>query len=348
MIIPVVALIVGLGLFTWLSLQVGEPEEFAQDALVAQTDRRGGSVAGGRNDVVSPAGTLASADRGENQNRSTGSDTSASADVAGSIRDAANDPLNDSLDSDPEYQAIAVDGEAIVVLGDGRSDAGDLSDSDSVTENERLDRDNADNQNSESEANADDARDDEEENEEANDDSEPIENSGNEVLAGRVIDRGGFPVSGLSVVATNRDEGQNYSGTVTSDSDGRFELNNIRVGEYLLKTVATRDYPSASLYARSGNKAATLTVSRLNQITVHGLVKDDAGQLLTGVSVQTPDGSASTQSNEAGQYRIDLVSSQNQGFVIGFSEDRHIEDFLHISSGAIKATRPGEPVECCR
>jgi|GEM_PF-5292922 len=122
----------------------------------------------------------------------------------------------------------------------------------------------------------------EDDQDEANDDSEPIENSGSEILAGRVIDQAGFPVGGLSIVVTNRDNEINYSSTIVTGSGGRFEQRDILGGEFLLRTISTENYPSVSLYVRSGNTAATLTVNRLNRIAVAGIVSNDAGQLLAG------------------------------------------------------------------
>jgi len=168
----------------------------------------------------------------------------------------------------------------------------------------------------------------------AKNDAESIENRGTELLGGRIIDQRGAPVSGLSVTASRRDENRSFSSTARTDANGNFQFRDIAIGEYLLKTGDSSFFPSISQYARSGATSMTLVVNRQYRIQVVGRVSSQTGEPIANAVVSASGGNAQTKSDASGVYRIDVVSTARQGFVLRYAASGYIEDLQRVDTNA--------------
>lgn len=159
---------------------------------------------------------------------------------------------------------------------------------------------------------------------------EPVEDTGAETLAGRVINKRGLPVADIAITATHSEDGRKFKSTVQSDSDGHFELNNIASGEYLLKTAATSLYASVSQHARAGTSSVTLIVEQQYRIDVTGQITTDNGQPIEAVDVFAVGGESNTTTDPDGAYRIAIESTDSQGFLLQLTAVGYEEKLVRI------------------
>jgi peroxiredoxin/protocatechuate 3,4-dioxygenase beta subunit len=103
------------------------------------------------------------------------------------------------------------------------------------------------------------------------------------VLAGRVLDPAGQPVPRVTV--TKDYEWHNPAVTRETDSDGRFELSNLRAGEMVL-TVQAADWAPQTVVVTLTNGLAPLTISLRPGLALKGRVVDETGQPISGARVQ--------------------------------------------------------------
>ncbi|MCZ6792643.1 MAG: carboxypeptidase-like regulatory domain-containing protein [Planctomycetota bacterium] len=144
-------------------------------------------------------------------------------------------------------------------------------------------------------------------------------------IAGRVRDRDGNPVRGIDVLAIQRlfpagvdgdpgaakvvvaDQGAQRS---RSGPDGRYAIDGLDDGEYELKTIATRLYPSTRAVVRAGTDTADLIVVASREVRVGGQVSAVDGTPLGGVRViPMRQATRGTRSDEDGWYDLSIVYS---------------------------------------
>jgi len=324
LILPAVALIAGLGLFFWLSMQHspgdGTAPEPGRPIAEQHSDRdnQSESISGlekANLQVGADTRTVAPPDTVENA-----SDVRFEADAEVS---AVDDPPVPAVASEVSHDA------GTDKIGNGQVKAGSESVDETVGEDSLP--------SVETTAEIDGPEVGDEEGTQAPDnDAESIENKGTELLGGRVIDQRGAPVAGLAVTASRRAENRSFSSTARTNANGNFQFRDIATGEYLLKTGASSTFPSISQFARSGATSTTLVVDRQYQIQVVGRVSSQNGQPIANAVVTASGGSAQTKSDASGVYRIAVVSTARQGFVLRYTAPGYIEDLqrVDIDTGA--------------
>jgi len=318
LVTPAIAVVFSVGMFFWLDSDNSGYDEHGSESA------RGGTVSTSDRSSRMQTGSARSPDAAQvapkkNPYASQPSFATGSADV-GTNHDSAQADGIQLLPTGEETNAIVVTGAD--VFDNGRN---------SLTTVER-----ADDQALASSNLADEAVDREDsetaETDQQESDEEAVENTGVDVLAGRVVNKRGLAVVGLSITASRRDEGRSFASTVRTDANGGFEYRDIATGEYLLETADSPAWPSVSRYVRSGDTSTTLVVSDRSRLEVIGRVTRENGQPLPGVQVSAPGTESRTTSDTSGAYRIAIESTAEKGFVLAFSATGFMEELARIEA----------------
>ncbi len=157
---------------------------------------------------------------------------------------------------------------------------------------------------------------------------EPVLPEGDLAISGRVLDRSGTPVPGIRVTARASylfEEGRRKhiprgasERSTTSGYDGAYAFEGLANGEYQVSTVATPSYARALIQVRAGVDFADLIVTGQQDLRVHGLVTDPAGEPLARVVLRPavhPTKEVST--NKEGRYSFEVKLLDNaQGLTV--------------------------------
>jgi len=319
LIIPVVAVLASFGLFFWLSSSNPGYDEHgsgvAQVGTVSTSDRNSRTQTAS---AISSNADQATADRKPYQSQSISATKSSS---PGTKQESAQVDGFESLQSAEETDAIVVTGADI--FDNGRNDLTPIEPVDDQPSSvpAEVARDREDVETAETD-----------QLEEEEEDEAAVENSGADVLAGRVVDKRGLAVAGLSITASRRDEGRSFASTVRTDANGGFEYRDIATGEYLLETAESRAYPSVSRYARSGDTSTTIVVYDRSRLEVVGRITREDGQPLEAVTVSAPGTESRTTSDASGAYRIAIESTSEKGFVLMFAATGFMEELARIDA----------------
>lgn len=118
---------------------------------------------------------------------------------------------------------------------------------------------------------------------------------GDLAISGRVLERSGTPVEGITVVARayhlfDRDSGRtlparNHQHETRSGYNGAYAFERLLDGEYHLSTVATDVYPRVQILVRAGVDFADLILTGQLELRVHGVVTTADDKPLAGVRV---------------------------------------------------------------
>ena len=124
---------------------------------------------------------------------------------------------------------------------------------------------------------------------------QPLEPVGDLAISGRVLDRSGSPVEGITVVARayhlfDRDTGRSipvhdYQRETTSGYNGSYAFERLVDGEYHLSTLATDVYPRVQISVRAGVDFADIILTGQLDLRIHGVVTTADGEPLAGVVV---------------------------------------------------------------
>jgi hypothetical protein len=150
-------------------------------------------------------------------------------------------------------------------------------------------------------------------------------------VSGRVMDAKGNPVEGVTAqcVALRPALDQLLLERVDSpprarsDAQGRFEIAGLALGEYLIQTEPLAGYAQARQNITAPTEGLVLVLNEERTVIIKGLVRDQDGQVLSGVDVSAAAG-GSTRTDEEGRYRLSLQINRAPG-----------------SSLALTARRPG-------
>ena len=152
-------------------------------------------------------------------------------------------------------------------------------------------------------------------------------------LSGQVVDAAGKSVAGAKVIAFSmakaigmrmekRFDGD--AGAVTTDAQGKFNLEHLAAGEERLKIVSGKHAPRVveNLQVAEGKDAVVPTIKLSDGAAVEGVVYDDKGKPHAGVTLEFQDSSgyggqddelagrlASITSDASGQYRVDHLAA---------------------------------------
>ncbi|MEJ2321570.1 MAG: carboxypeptidase regulatory-like domain-containing protein [Gammaproteobacteria bacterium] len=136
---------------------------------------------------------------------------------------------------------------------------------------------------------------------------------GDLAISGRVLDRSGAPIAGITVVARaynlfDRDSRRlipvkGYQRETTSGYDGKYAFEQLADGEYRLNTVATKTYPKTQISVRAGVDFADIILTGQLELRVHGVITRVDGDPLESVRVSPVVLEApAVFSNKAGRY----------------------------------------------
>ncbi|MDX1345250.1 MAG: carboxypeptidase-like regulatory domain-containing protein [Sedimenticolaceae bacterium] len=124
---------------------------------------------------------------------------------------------------------------------------------------------------------------------------QPLEPVGDLAISGRVLDRSGSPVEGITVIARayhlfDPDSGRSvpardYQRETTSGYNGAYAFERLVDGEYRLSTVATEIHPPVQILVRAGVDFADLILTGQLELRVYGVVTTADGEPLAGVSI---------------------------------------------------------------
>jgi protocatechuate 3,4-dioxygenase beta subunit len=147
--------------------------------------------------------------------------------------------------------------------------------------------------------------------------TQPALPEGDLAISGRVLDRSGTPVPGIQVTAKASylfEEGVRKpiprgasERSTTSGPDGTYAFEGLANGEYLVSTVATPRYARALIQVRAGVDFADLVVTGQQDLRVHGLVTNSAGEPLARVVLRPAVADAKEAStNKEGRYSFEV------------------------------------------
>jgi protocatechuate 3,4-dioxygenase beta subunit len=162
-------------------------------------------------------------------------------------------------------------------------------------------------------------------------------------LAGRLLDLAGRPVSGIDLEARRYDarRGPVAAGERRSRSDpaGRYEFDGLTPGDYEVRTVETRVYPSTWKIFRAGLGSADIVLAARSSVQVYGIVTDTGGAPLAGVEVApgAPD-AVTVWTDEAGSYRTQLsVADPARSFTLRFRLPDYVDEQVHLEGRQLAA-----------
>lgn len=148
-------------------------------------------------------------------------------------------------------------------------------------------------------------------------------------ISGKVVDRNGAPVADLEITARLHKNTDSPGGVLKrvnlasalSDTNGRFEIEELQASDYEIEAEADGRYLSASVIVRAGTGSALLKVGENRVQHIEGTVTNSIGEPLAGVRVAPPPGSSATVFTDLqGHYTLTL----NRGLVVGRSYFRFL------------------------
>ncbi len=135
-------------------------------------------------------------------------------------------------------------------------------------------------------------------------------------ISGRVLDRRGSPVDGLTLTAREyharagpTDTALRFESrhTARTGADGKFEITGLRDGEYQVSIGRNETYPPVMTTVRAGTESMVLYVTEGRMLRVSGRVTDPAGKPLAAVQViATGHSGGITHSDSTGRYELTL------------------------------------------
>lgn len=173
------------------------------------------------------------------------------------------------------------------------------------------------------------------------------------VLAGRVLDREGNPVEGIRIFARKQmfkvAEGdfvqadQAHLETVSA-VEGAYRLEDLEVADYLLRTEATEEFPSARKIFRAGVETADLILELTREFEIFGSVTGTDETAIENARI-VPIGQAARQgrTDADGRYSIFLALSDNKStYALKVSSDGFKERQLHVFEAEIQQAETWE------
>jgi hypothetical protein len=149
-----------------------------------------------------------------------------------------------------------------------------------------------------------------------------VEAAAPDSIGGSVLDLLGQRIAAIEIVGTpvrsadSADEVKEARST--SDAGGRYRIDGLEQGDYVVRSIATPQYPSTSITVRSGTSSADLVLAPQQELWVHGTVRE--GEKPLGAVRVAPGNEAQnvTYSDANGVYGLFMkVESGDQGKVTG-------------------------------
>jgi hypothetical protein len=141
-------------------------------------------------------------------------------------------------------------------------------------------------------------------------------------IAGSVRDVAGAPVAGIDVAARKEVAGADASCLVRVDQeslraesglDGRYRIDGLDDGDYVLTTRPTGGHPAVRRVYRAGSQSADLILQALREVVIRGVVSTAEGRRIDGarvVPLGQPDRQRSTDAGGLYEIRIDVADDQ--------------------------------------
>ncbi len=154
-------------------------------------------------------------------------------------------------------------------------------------------------------------------------------------ISGRVLDGKGRPVPALTVVsvpvATQAGDGglalaSPRERSVRSGPDGTYRIGGLAPGDYLISSLATDRYASASRTVRAGFASADLVVVQHHRVRVFGTVTDTRGEPLAGVRVVPAHQKRVTRTDDDGNYETYVIARSRGTYAFRFLAEDHEEE----------------------
>jgi hypothetical protein len=145
-----------------------------------------------------------------------------------------------------------------------------------------------------------------------------VEAAAPDSIGGSVLDLLGQRIAAIEIVGTpvrsadSADEVKEARST--SDAGGRYRIDGLEQGDYVVRSIATPQYPSTSITVRSGTSSADLVLAPQQELWVHGTVRE--GEKPLGAVRVAPGNEAQnvTYSDANGVYGLFMkVESGDQG-----------------------------------
>ena len=149
-------------------------------------------------------------------------------------------------------------------------------------------------------------------------------------ISGRIVNRDGVPVPGITVEAKHylfrineenlrpRDQSRQRA---VSGADGSYHVANLLEGEYDIRAVATPVYASVHTIARTGVESADLILDTVSMVRVYGEVTTLEGHALDGVRVlPVGETSRATTTDKDGRYSVDFpLANRDRAYTLKFT-----------------------------
>lgn len=170
-------------------------------------------------------------------------------------------------------------------------------------------------------------------------------------IVGRVLDRDGNPVPGITIEAERHlfqvNESQvvpveNEVATAVSGADGAYEIADLLDGEYELSTVATDRYASVRKIARAGAGSCDLILDAARHRSIEGRVRSPDGTPLAGVLILPPgQPTRQTRSDPDGAYALNLaVGDDERSYWLRFSAQGYRDRYEKLVPEDLESARP--------
>lgn len=170
---------------------------------------------------------------------------------------------------------------------------------------------------------------------------------GNHSIDGLILSESGELLPDIEVFVSPRADSQNKHSpwTATSDLSGYFNFDSLFPGDYVIRTGETARFASVKKYVRAGTRSVNIVLSELEELWVHGVVKDRFDQPLANVLVAPKDTTNSAYSDAEGNFGLTVTiagsGQPNQGLhfsLTGYQSKRLVIRANQARAGAVDLT----------